>query len=83
LAITHYVLVRGKGYTTPAKISSALCGFWQKFSDLIGQFERHPVNEVLEPYYFGFRSKYGKIEATHPYFERYWPLVAGAQPKPK
>lgn len=55
----------------PYEVAVALCDFWQKVSDLIAGFEKTPIKEVLQPYYFGLRSRYGKIESVHPIFNQY------------
>ena len=57
----------------PIDTAIALFLFWQKVSDLIGQYEQNPIRELLSPHYFGIRSNYGNILAAHPYFEKYLP----------
>lgn len=59
---------------TPHNIQKAadiITEFWQRLSALINEFESVPIKEDLKSHYFGFKSAYGKIGVTDPYFNQF------------
>ena len=56
---------------TPQVLAEALAKFWQEVSDFLNRYEQNPIPEKLESWYFGYRSKFGDMEVTHPDFEKF------------
>lgn len=81
--VNYQVVVERTGEgLTPQTLAESLAKFWQQVSNLINRYSENQVAEKLEPWYFGFRSKFGKvgkIEATHPDFDRFSEEVAKRQ----
>ena len=52
-------------------VAKTIRSLWEKFSEGLNKYEKIPVREKLEDWYFAFKSNQGKIELTHDIFSNF------------